>query len=66
MERGVELSADHHQVVNWIRLLGRLLDRSGKPKHVVMVKWEHLGEASVLEVWDSACRLADQDCGSHF
>ena len=53
VKRGVELSTDHHLVVSWVRWKGKLLDRTGKPKHVVQVNWEHLNEARVRETFNS-------------
>lgn len=47
VRRGAELSADHHLVVSWIRWLGSLPDRPGKPKRVIEVNGEHLAEAPV-------------------
>ena len=57
VKRGAELSTDHHLVVSWVRWKGKLLDRPGKPKHVVRVNWERLDGAPVLrETFNSHLR----------
>ena len=56
MKRGAALSTDHHLVVSWVRLKRKLLDRPGKPKHVVRVNWEHLDGAPVRETFNSHLR----------
>ena len=47
VKRGAKLSTDHHLVVSWFQWQGKSLDRPGKPKRVVRVSWERLGEAPV-------------------
>ena len=47
VKRGPELSTDRHLVVSWFRWQGKSLDRPGKPKRLVRVSWERLGEAPV-------------------
>ena len=56
VKRGAELSADHHLVVGWVQWQGKSLDRPGKPKQVVRISWEHLGEAPVREAFKSHLR----------
>ncbi|KAK3520878.1 hypothetical protein QTP86_015402 [Hemibagrus guttatus] len=56
VKRGVELSTDHHLVVSWIRLQKRMLDRLGRPKHIVRVCWECLADPSVRGVFNSHLR----------
>jgi len=51
MNRGAEQSTDQ-LVVSWIRYQGRLLDRPGKLKRVVVVNWERLVEAPVCGVFN--------------
>ena len=41
VKRGAELSTDHHLVVSWLRWLGRMPIRPGRPKCIVRVCWEH-------------------------
>lgn len=48
-----ELSTDYHLVVSWIRWLRRLLDRSGKPIHVVIMNFDHLVEAPFCKFFNS-------------
>ena len=55
-KRAAELSTDHHLVVSWFRWRGKSLDRPGKPKRVVRVSWERLGEAPVREAFNSHLR----------
>ena len=50
VKRGTELSTDQ---MSWIRCLGRLPDRPGKPKLVVRVNWERLVDAPVCKVFNS-------------
>jgi len=57
VKRGAELSTDHHLVVSWIRWRGSRLERPGKPKRVVLVKWERLVEDPVWEVFNSHLRM---------
>ena len=52
MNRGAELPTDHHIVVRWIRLYGKLSDRPEKSKCVVRVNWECLVEVPVQEVFN--------------
>ena len=47
VKRGAELSTDHHLVVSWFWWQAKFLDRPGKPKQVVQISWERLGEAPV-------------------
>uniref|UniRef100_A0A8C6KWE7 Endonuclease/exonuclease/phosphatase domain-containing protein n=1 Tax=Nothobranchius furzeri TaxID=105023 RepID=A0A8C6KWE7_NOTFU len=56
VKRGTELSTDHHLVVSWIRWLGKMPRRSGKPKHIVRVCWERLSEEPVKTVFNSHLR----------
>ena len=59
VKSGAELSTDHHLVVSWVRWKGKLLDRPGKPKHVVRVNWERLDEAPMFKA-----SIADAAAGS--
>ena len=56
VKRGVELSTDHHLVVSWLRLSGRMLIRPGRPKRIVRVCWEHLAESPVRRSFNSHLR----------
>ena len=42
MKTGANLSTDHHLVVSWIKCKRHC--RPGKPKYVVVLKWECLSE----------------------
>ncbi|KAI3357924.1 hypothetical protein L3Q82_016312, partial [Scortum barcoo] len=53
VNRGAELSADHHLVMSWIRWQERLVGRPGKPKCIVRVNREHLSEAPVCEEFNT-------------
>ncbi|KAK3525086.1 hypothetical protein QTP86_014816, partial [Hemibagrus guttatus] len=53
VKRGAELSTDHHLVASWIRLRRRMLDRFGRPKHIVRVCWEHLADPSIRRIFNS-------------
>ncbi|KAK3529813.1 hypothetical protein QTP86_006010 [Hemibagrus guttatus] len=53
VKRGAELSTDHHLVVSWIRLRRGMLDRLGRPKHIVRDCWERLADPSVRGVFNS-------------
>ncbi|KAI3368082.1 hypothetical protein L3Q82_026900 [Scortum barcoo] len=54
VNRGVELSTDHHLVVSWICWQRRKLDRPGRPKRIVRVcSGAHLAEPSVREIFNS-------------
>lgn len=44
VNRGAELSADHHSVVSWIRCTEHWPDLPGKARRAFQVVWEHLGE----------------------
>ena len=58
VNRGAELSTNHHLVVSWIREWAKFLERSGKPKRVVRVNWERLEEAPVLGIFNSHLLLS--------
>ncbi|KAK3525519.1 hypothetical protein QTP86_033933 [Hemibagrus guttatus] len=53
VNRGAELSTDHHLVVSWIHLRRRMPDRLGRPKRIVRVCWERLADPSVGGVFNS-------------
>ncbi|TWW61080.1 hypothetical protein D4764_05G0011700 [Takifugu flavidus] len=59
VKRGAELSTDHHLVVSWLRLWGRMLDRPGRPKPVGRVCWERLAESPVRRSFNSHLRERD-------
>ena len=49
----LEFSTYHHVVVSWVRGWGKTLDRPGKPKRVVRVRWDRLEEVPVCEIFNS-------------
>ena len=56
VKRGAELSTYHHLVVSWIIWWRRKPDRSGRPKPIMKVCWEHLAENLVKMVFNSYLR----------
>ncbi|TWW80198.1 hypothetical protein D4764_01G0000130 [Takifugu flavidus] len=56
VKRGAELSTDHHLVVSWLRWWGRMPDRPDRPKRIVRVCWERLGESPVRRSFNSRLR----------
>lgn len=53
VKMGSELSTDHHLMVRWSRWWGKLLDRLGRPKHIMRICWECLAEVPAQMIFYS-------------
>ncbi|KAL7841968.1 hypothetical protein SRHO_G00236570 [Serrasalmus rhombeus] len=60
VKRGVELSTNYHLEVSWIRWRVKILDRPGRPKHVVRVCWEQrkIFNSHIRQSFDHIPRVA--------